>query len=394
MTVYPRPIRVCHVAPADGWAGAEVQLAVLLSLLSKRSDLEVSAVLLNEGRLAGTLRDAGISTCVIPESRHNPLSIAAQLAEHLKRDAIDLVHTHKWKDNVVAAIATIGGPVRWHVRTIHGSVEPFTWFKALKARGVRALDHVANRWAVDRIVTVSRDLTHEFAARFGVDKVAYIQNGIDLDHVHVTRRPGELRADLGLPPNAPVVGTMGRLVSVKALDVFLRAARVISDRRPDVTFVIAGSGPLEPTLLTLARNLDLQNVLFLGHRDDSYDVLRLMDVFVLPSLNEGIPMVLLEALALARPVVASRVGGIPDIVEHETSGLLSEPGNAHDVAQKCLSLLDDQERAQRLGMQGRSRIEERFSAGVMASTMADVYRTLVASEAGAGALAVRTGAAS
>jgi len=394
MTGYSRPVRVCHVAPADGWAGAEVQLALLLSLLAKRPDVDVSAVLLNDGRLACKLRDAGISTCVIPESRHNSLSIAAQLAEHFKRRAIDIVHTHKWKDNVVAAVATIGGPVRWQVRTIHGSVEPFTWFKALKARGVRALDYVANRWAVDRIVTVSRDLTDEFAARFGVDKVAYIQNGIDLDRVHVTRRPGELRADLGLPPNAPVVGTMGRLVSVKALNVFLSAARVISDRRPDVNFVIAGSGPLESALKMQARNLNLQNVLFLGHRDDSYDVLSLMDVFVLPSMNEGIPMVLLEALALARPVVASHVGGIPDIIEHDTSGLLSEPGNAHDVAQSCLSLLDDRGGAQRLGMNGRTRVEERFSADVMASTVADVYRTLVADESGAGALAVRAGAAS
>ena len=378
-----RRIRVCHFAPADGWAGAEVQLALLLSLLSRMSELEVSAVLLNEGRLACELRGAGINTYVIPESRHNSLSIAARLAEHLKRTTVDIVHTHKWKDNVLAAVAASGGTVRWRVRTIHGSVEPFAGFKALKALGVRALDHMANRWAVDRIVTVSRDLTDEFATRFGAGKVAYIQNGIDLDHVRLTRRPADLRADLGLAPDAPVIGTMGRLVPVKGLDLFLRAARLIRDRRPDARFVIAGSGPLESSLRALAGTLDLPDVLFLGHRNDSCDVLGLMDVFALPSLNEGIPMVLLEALALARPVVASRVGGIPDIIEHDVSGLLSEPGNVHDIAQRCVSLLDDRERASRLGATGRTRIAERFSAGVMASRMVNVYRTLVAGERGA-----------
>ena len=375
----PRPIRVCHFAPADGWAGAEVQLALLLSLLAKMPELEVSAVLLNEGRLAHELRDAGIPTNVIPESRHNSVSIATRLAQYLRRATVDIVHTHKWKDNVLTAVASAGGPVRWRVRTIHGSVEPFTGFKALKARGVRALDHMANRWAVDRIVTVSRDLTEEFGSRFGTEKVAYIQNGIDLAHVQVTRPSAELRIDLGFQTGDTVIGTMGRLVPVKGLDLFLRAARVIRNRRPDAKFVIVGSGPLERSLRELAASLDLYDVQFLGHRNDGYDVLGLMDVFVLPSLNEGIPMVLLEALALSKPVVASRVGGIPDLIEHEVSGILSEPGNAGDVARGCLALLDDRAWAQRLARTGRERIEHRFSAGVMASKVANVYRTLAAS---------------
>lgn len=372
-----RTIRVCHVTPADGWAGAEVQLALLLPRLAKMPELEVSAALLNEGRLADELRRAGVSTCVIPESQHNAISIAARLTGHFKRTAIDIVHTHKWKDNVIAAVASGGGTVRGRVRTVHGSAEPFTGFKALKARGVRALDQIANRWAVDRIVTVSRDLAHEFGARFGTGKVAYIQNGIDLAHVCTRTRPSQLRAELGIAPDAPVIGTMGRLVAVKGLDGFLRAARMIRDRRSDVKVLIAGSGPLESALRALASHLKLDNLLFLGHRNDAYDVLGMMDVFALPSLNEGTPMVLLEALALARPVVASRVGGIPDIIEHDVSGLLSEPGNADDMAHACLTLLEDDARARRLGANGRAQMEERFSAAEMASKTARVYYTLI-----------------
>jgi glycosyltransferase involved in cell wall biosynthesis len=369
-------------------------MALLLSLLSDMPEFEVSAVLLNEGRLADELRSGGIPTLVLPESHYNAASIASQLAAHLRRHPVDIVHTHKWKDNVLAAAATIGSPVRCRVRTIHGRVEPFTGFKAVKVLGVRALDHIVNRCAVDRIVAVSRDLALEFAATFGVGKVAHIQNGIDLRRVSPTKSAGRLRAEMGISPEAPVIGTVGRLFAVKGLDVFLTAARQIRNARPDAQFVIAGSGPLEASLRATAQRLGLADVRFLGHRDDACDVIGMMDVFVLPSLNEGIPMALLEALALARPVVASRVGGIPEIIQHNISGVLTEPGNTYDVARQCLSLLGDRETARRLGIAGRERVEQRFSADVMAAQMAAAYRLLVANERRTRSWAVRTGDAS
>jgi glycosyltransferase involved in cell wall biosynthesis len=132
----------------------------------------------------------------------------------------------------------------------------------------------------------------------------------------------------------------------------------------------------------MARQLDLEDdVLFLGHRDDNCNTLALMDVFVLPSLSEGVPMVLLEALALSRPVVASRVGGIPEVIEHDVSGILIDTGQPDELVRGCLALIEDRGRAERLGVAGRKRIEQRFSADAMAASVTAVYRALVRNDA-------------
>src|SRR5207245_6555171 len=139
-----------------------------------------------------------------------------------------------------------------------------------------------------------------------------------------------------------IIGTMGRLVPVKGLETFLKAALIVRSQKDNVKFLIVGDGPLKETLQALARHHGLErDVLFLGHRDDRYDILAMMDVLVLSSLSEGIPMVLLEASALARPVVAARGGGIPAVVEDRVAGWLVAPGRAAGLADGCMTLLGD-----------------------------------------------------
>jgi L-malate glycosyltransferase len=368
---------VCHLASADLWAGAEVQLATLLSWLVKVPDLEISTVLLNEGRLARELRSAGFRPHVIPESRHSSWTIARRLSAYFAQHAVDILHTHKYKENVLAVLAPACRAVRRRVRTIHGLPEPFHGFRAVKMGAYQALDNIVNRWAVDRILAVSRDMTTQLMQGFGSPRVTCIHNGIDIVPTRSTERSAALRAELNLSCGDVLVGTMGRLAPVKGLESFLRAAVVISRERPNVKFVVAGEGPDEGSLRALARDLGLDGVRFLGHRDDGHDVLAAMDIFVLPSLSEGIPMVLLEALALGRPVVASRAGGIPEVVEHGVSGLLVTPGCHDEIAHSCMTLMDDESFARTLGGAGRRRVEQEFCADTMAARVADVYRALM-----------------
>jgi len=363
---------------ADLWAGAEVQLAILLRSLATLADLEVSAILFNEGWLARELRETGVETHVIRETDRNPLSILSELGTYFRRAQVEVVHTHKYKDNVLAALAAIRHRVPYLVRTVHGAPEPFAGLRAFKMNVYGVLDGIANRWAVDRLFAVSFALRELLVERFGSDKVTCIHNGVDLARIRVTTDLLSLRKELGLDPHDFVIGTMGRLHPVKGLEVFLRAARIIKDHGKRAKFIIAGDGPLRGQLQTLAHDCGLApEALFLGHRSDGNNILGLMDLFVLSSLNEGIPLVLLEAMALTRPVVATAVGGIPEVVEHEISGLLVTAGNHDDLAKGCLRVLDDSTLAQRLGHAGRKRVEEAFSADVMAENVANVYRTLV-----------------
>jgi glycosyltransferase involved in cell wall biosynthesis len=371
-------IRVCHLASGDLWAGAEVQLLMLVSALQDMPEFEVSVVLLNEGELASELRHRGIPTTVIPESRHTPVSIVRRLIGHFGRDEIEILHAHNFKDNILGILATLGRGGCRRVRTVHGRGEPFTGLAAARMRLYRGVDHLFNRWLVDRILAVSLDLGSELAWSYGARRVLCVHNGLDLDRVRVTRPAAELRRELNLGAQDFVIGTMGRLVPVKGLEAFLKAARLIRDRREHVKFLIVGDGPLKETLQALVRHLGLESdVLFLGHRNDGYDVLAMMDVLVLPSLSEGIPIVLLEALALARPVVATRVGGIPEVIEDGISGRLVEAGREEDLADACMALMDDHGVAKRLALAGQRRVREQFSVRSMAENVASVYRGLI-----------------
>lgn len=373
-----RKIRVCHLATGDLWAGAEVQLTLLVSSLQGMPEFDTSVVLLNDGGPASELRRRGISTTVIPESRHTSASVVRQLVGHFARHRVDILHTHNFKDNVLGILSTLPREGCRRVRTVHGRGEPFTGLASAKMRLYRGVDHLVTRWLVDRIVAVSVDLESHLARSFGAQRVMCIHNGIDLEQVRITKPPAELRQELSLGAQDFVIGTMGRLVPVKGLETFLKAVCIIRGRKKNAKFVIAGDGPLKDTLRALVRQYGLeQDVLFLGHRDDSYDVLAMMDVLVLPSLSEGIPMVLLEALALARPVVASRVGGIPEVIEDRVSGWLVGPGREGELAEACMALMDDYDLAERLGLAGRQRVRKQFSVRSMTERVADMYRSLL-----------------
>jgi L-malate glycosyltransferase len=363
---------------ADLWAGAEVQLAVLLRSLATLADLEVSAILFNDGWLARELRDAGVRTHVIAETEHNSLTILRELDNYFRRNPVDVLHSHKYKDNILGALASIRHRVPYRVRTVHGAPEPLSGLQAVKMNVYGMLDGLVNRWAVDRLLAVSFALRDCLVEEFGADKITTIHNAVDLARIRVTTDLVNLRKELNVDRHDFIIGTMGRLHPVKGLEIFLRAARVIKDRRRRARFIVAGDGPLRAQLQTLAQQYGLAHeAMFLGHRSDGHNILGLMDLFVLPSRSEGIPLVLLEALALARPVVATAVGGIPEVIEHEISGLLVAAGNHDDLAKGCLRVMNDPTLAQGLGHAGRKRVEEAFSADDLAENVANVYRTLV-----------------
>ncbi|MFQ5904574.1 MAG: glycosyltransferase, partial [Candidatus Binatia bacterium] len=341
-------------------------------------DLELSAILFNEGRLLDELRCLGVQTHVIPESQHHSLSLLKQLADYFRFNEVDIVHTHKYKDNVLGGLASFMRNVPFRIRTIHGLPELYDGLRAFKYGVYHMVDTRVNRWLVDHILTVSFELRNQLINYFGSEKVTCVHNAISVSKMRTNRSLVELRKELKIGELEFLIGTVCRLTPVKGLAVLLKAAQTICSQRPGVKFIIVGDGPSRDFLHGLASGYDLGNdVLFLGHRSDAHAILELMDIFVLPSLSEGIPVALLEALALARPVVATRVGGIPEVVEHGASGLLVTPGKEDELAQSCIDLMDNYAWAKSLGASGRKRVTKHFSPAVMADQVAKVYRALV-----------------
>ena len=370
-------MRVCHVMTADLWAGAEVQLFTAASYLSQRQDVVLTAVLFNEGRLAGELRRLGIDVAVIDEASHNAADIVLFLTRFFSEHRIELVHTHRYKDTVLGAMAAKLAGVPHVVRTMHGLREPMTGWNRVKFGAYETLDKTMLRWCADRVIAVSNRMAGALISNgYKSSLVTTIQNGIDLAKAASSRNPEDMKRELGVD-GAIVIGTAGRLTPVKGQDTFLRAARLILDREPRTQFLIAGDGPLEHDLKALAAQLGIDAACrFLGARNDIADVVSAMGVFVLPSLNEGMPMAALEAMALAKPVVASKVGGLPEVIRHRESGVLVPPGNADALAAACLELVRDRSRAARMGAEARRTIEAEFSGERNGQALADVYRAV------------------
>lgn len=372
-------VKVCHVAMGDLWAGAEVHLLALLTYLVRLEKLDCSVILFNEGRLAEELRKLSLSVIVISEKTHNPLTVAYHLAKIFRTIRPDIVHTHKYKDSILATVAARCVGVPHVIRVVHGMPEPFKGLSNVNMSLYTIVDRLVVGALVDKIIAVSSDIERALVRVYGATRVVRIHNGIDLEIVQIRTARLEKRKEWHLAETAMLVGTVGRLVPVKGHAVLLEALDILHRSHRTVNLLIVGDGPLRGHLEGEVRRLGLEAfVRFAGLQAESYDFINMMDVFVLPSLHEGIPMVLLEALALQRPVVATRVGGIPEVIEHGRTGLLAEPSDASSLARFIQQLSEDPTLAASIGKAGRTRVETEFTAGTMARKTAELYEQVCA----------------
>jgi glycosyltransferase involved in cell wall biosynthesis len=208
-------------------------------------------------------------------------------------------------------------------------------------------------------------------------KVVVIRNGLDTERVSSDLSLAEAKQRLGIPVECRTLGYAGRLEPIKRLDLFLAAAKLIAARVPDARFILVGEGSEALRLREMARANGLErSVLFLGHRNDIYDVLRAMEIFVLCSDHEGLPMVLLETLCLGVPVVGRRVGGLPEVIQDGVNGVLVLWDEPAETAQACLCLLEDEGLRARLAAAGIASVAERFTAARNAAEVTELYRSL------------------
>ncbi|MFB3921519.1 MAG: glycosyltransferase [Terriglobia bacterium] len=371
-------IAVCHLVSGDRWAGAEVQVATLLKYLKRESNLSLSAVVLNSGHLAQAIQSAGVETQVIAESENGFLAIARHAARYLEAKAIQILHSHRYKENLLAALLARRLGIPHVVRTQHGLPEPQAGIRRLKQSLILGVDRLVARRATDRVISVSPEMSRRLALEFDPRKLVTIPNGVDLEVVGSRFTVQEAKERLGIPPESPVIGTAGRLEAVKRLDIFLRAATAIRGERATTRFVIAGEGREMASLKSLAGRLGItEAVRFLGHRDDIYDVVRAFDLLVLSSDHEGLPMILLEAQCLGVAVVARAVGGIPDVIRDGVNGLLVDSSDPRDLARVCCAALSDEGRRQRLAESGTRLVAENYSASATARQVAQLYSSLV-----------------
>lgn len=313
-----RALRVLHIASGDLWAGAEVQAFTLISHLTRLPNTEVTTVLMNEGALAQKLRSIGVPVHMLDERRMASPRLLAHLGSILRTWRPDVIHTHREKENILGSLANRLWRNVPSVRTIHGGREDsgVTGWKGVRRRAVRALDRWCGRVLQQRVIAVTRELGLQAAREFPAEKIVVIENGVDSAAVRAEKGTAEFRT---AEPETHI-GIVGRLVEVKRVDLFLEAAAALLRQLPQRAwrFHVFGEGPERTRLEKAARRLQISDrVMFHGHRQDIATCIAGLDVLVICSDHEGLPMVALEAAALAVPTVAHSVGGLVEVVPPE-----------------------------------------------------------------------------
>jgi glycosyltransferase involved in cell wall biosynthesis/folate-dependent phosphoribosylglycinamide formyltransferase PurN len=387
-----RPLRVLHIITRLIKGGAqENTLLTVLGLRDKGYDVVlVSGPSIGpEGEIESYARSMGVNIIVIPQlirALHPGKDFLSllKLFTLIRKNKFDIVHTHTSKAGIIGRWAAKLAGVKVIVHTPHGHIF-HSYFGAVKTRIFFLLERIS-AFACDRIITLTDNCKAEHI-ELGVaapDKFVTIHSGIRVDRfLDRNFAKEDIRSDLNIPSKSRVVGTVARLEPVKGVDYFLESMREVLDRMPDVHFLIVGDGSQRKALQDRARELGIENnITFTGIRDDVPSLMSIMDLFVLPSLNEGMGRVLVEAGLMAKPAVATKVSGIPELVKHQETGILVEPRNSKELASGIIELLSKPQQAHYLGQNAKSRMAENFSAQSMVDKIEALYKDLLLSKQG------------
>jgi len=357
----------------------EIVLAHGLSIESQMTDREKETV----DRGISEAVEGGVKVIALPSlvRRISPLQDLKALFylwRLLIREKPSMVHTHTSKAGILGRLAAklAGVPIiihRPHGHVFYGHFGPLVSKCFLLTERLMAL-------ITDRMValTLAERNDHIALSVFSPEKIVMIHSGVDVDRfMNVRINIAEKKRVLGLNSKGLVVGTVGWLLPIKGPMHLLKAMSNVWESHPETSLIFVGKGDLEKELKEEARRMGVwDKVKFLGWRDDIPEIMQVLDVFVLPSLNEGMGRVLVEAMAAGKPVVASRVGGILDLVKEGQNGFLAEPGDEKGIAIAIKKLLENKKMRNKMGKRGRE-IAQDFSVEKMIEKIDVLYEALL-----------------
>lgn len=347
------------------WAGGQSQSFSLAHGMAQRGH-DVTFLCRADGELARRLAQHRIHRIEISVGGRLSIPTVARILRHMRETAPQVIHVHDslsfWLGGLAAKMGRLKAPLVVHKRTDHAPGR----FAAFRYRNL-----------AHRIIAISRAAEKALLeASVPQEKVALIYSSVDCEAFEPDDGSLEtkFRTEMGLSARWPLIGTIGSLVSRKDQSTIIQSAPAILQAYPDTCFIICGSGPLQASLEDQAKRLEVDNrVVFLGEREDVRSLLASLDIFVLPSVAEGLGVSALEAMAMGKPVVASRVGGLAEVVEDGHTGFLIKPQAPDDLAAAVIQLLQDADKRKAFARNARLRAETVFSRKTMLDLTEALY---------------------
>jgi glycosyltransferase involved in cell wall biosynthesis len=368
--------------------GPAIHTVILTAGLDRtrfQSLLVTGTVSEDEGDMSYFAYQHSVNPVIIPElgkeiDWKTDLIVLYKLFRLMKSEKPDIVHTHTAKAGTLGRIAAILSGVPFTVHTFHGHVL-HSYFGKFRTKIFILIERLLARFT-SKIIAVSPlqycELHHQIKIAPS-RKFAIIPLGFDLTHfLNAQVHCGKLRGELRVSEDVLLVGIIGRLTAIKNHALFLRSAARVLEKFAEARFLIVGDGELADELKGLAYELRIQDrVIFLGWRDDMPAIYADLDLVVLTSLNEGTPVSLIEAMASAKPIVATAVGGIPDIVLNGEMGILVPSGDEEKLATTMINLLEEAGKRRDFGKRGRESVRNKYTRERLVADMAGLYENLL-----------------
>lgn len=358
-------LTILHTESSTGWGGQEnrtLQESIGLKGLGAR----VIIMCQPDSVLAKRAHTEGIEVRTCEMRKSYDLFAIKYMLNLIKNEKIDVVSTHSGRDSLLAGIAgRLSRRKPIIVRTRHLAL-PIT-------------SKVTYTLLPHRVVTVS-EYVRQYLISAGVppEKVVAIPTGIDISRFDPGKPGGNLREELGLKKDAPIVGTVAILRKKKGHHILLEAIPLILEKIPDAVFVFAGDGPQKENIITKIEQLGLADKVFLlGLRKDIPNILKSINVFVLPTLQEALGTSFIEAMAMERPVIGTDVGGVGEVIRDGINGYLAEPNNPPALADAVIKILEGREMAKAMGIEGRKIVEQNYTVEKMCERMYKLYLSLL-----------------
>jgi glycosyltransferase involved in cell wall biosynthesis len=371
-------LNILQLRSHAGFYGVEKVVVELAAGLQERGHSVTIGIIQaarQEDRVFQTIAEtSGLACRIFPSSKPLDRNTVKELAEYLAAEPPDLIHTHGYKADVIGWMAN---------RSLHlpliSTIHPWLDTAANRRAAFYAFIDKLILLRFDRVVAISEQVRRQcHVCPLKKRKIPVIANGIKMQPYGPDSSHPDIRHELNLPPECLVLGCVARLTEEKGHAFLINAfAGLPRATHPLLALLLIGEGARREGLQQLCRDLRIEKqVHFLGHRENINALLQQMDLFILPSLSEGVPMALLEAMAAGVPAVATSVGAVPAILDHGSAGLLVAPGDSTALAAALLELIENRSKRQQLASHGRDRAAAAYSRELMCRLYEDEYYAL------------------